>query len=358
MPIKLSKTDYKKLEVILENQDNNISISNFYIDMIDLSKQLSNKIQKEASVKSISGKTFIDTTLNLLEVEDREWFDSINKTYRLDNIKCLDIQEYKNNEYYKNIIPKATKNLNWELKYLSYKPYEVFVYKDTLNLENNIEQTFLGYFKERFSYLAVLQDNTIWMSVTPNEIETMKEPIKKASGDVLTYGLGLGYFPYMVHLKNNVSSVTIIEKDSNAIKLFKENILPLFEHKEKIKIINSDAIEYAKTTSKFDYAFVDLWHTANDGLELYVKIKNSECDKVKEYSYWIEDSIISICRRCMVSAIYEEINSIDNIKPELFEDKVINAYRNYIKDHVFENFDSIIKLLEKDTLINCLKSIK
>lgn len=50
-------------------------------------------------------------------------------------------------------------------------------------------------------------------------------------------------------------------------------------------------------------------------------MKNAESNKVKEYSYWIEDSLVSICRRCMVSAIYEELNSIESIKPETFEDK-------------------------------------
>ena len=66
MPIKLSKSDYKKLETIFENQDNNISLSNFYIDMIDLSKSIANKVQKETINKTINGKTFIDTTLDLL----------------------------------------------------------------------------------------------------------------------------------------------------------------------------------------------------------------------------------------------------------------------------------------------------
>lgn len=51
MPIKLSKSDYKKLETIFENQDNNISLSNFYIDMIDLSKSIANKVQKETKIK-------------------------------------------------------------------------------------------------------------------------------------------------------------------------------------------------------------------------------------------------------------------------------------------------------------------
>ena len=87
-------------------------------------------------------------------------------------------------------------------------------------------------------------------------------------------------------------------------------------------------------------------------------MKNAESNKVKEYSYWIEDSLVSICRRCMVSAIYEELNSIESIKPETFEDKVINTYRKYISESNLDNYESIIKLLKKENLINLLKFLK
>ena len=60
------------------------------------------------------------------------------------------------------------------------------------------------------------------MLITPNEIETMKKSISEATGNVLTYGLGLGYYAYMVSMKENVESVTIVEKDKEIIDLFKK----------------------------------------------------------------------------------------------------------------------------------------
>ena len=63
------------------------------------------------------------------------------------------------------------------------------------------------------------------MLVTPNEVETMKEAIEKAHGKVATYGLGLGYFPYMTSMMDSVESVTVVELDETeeAIRRFLED---------------------------------------------------------------------------------------------------------------------------------------
>ena len=55
------------------------------------------------------------------------------------------------------------------------------------------------------------------MLVTPNEVHTMKADIEKAHGKVLTYGLGLGYFPFMTSRKEEVTSVTVVERSSDVI---------------------------------------------------------------------------------------------------------------------------------------------
>ena len=53
------------------------------------------------------------------------------------------------------------------------------------------------------------------MSLNPYEIRTMENAIITARGKVLTLGLGLGYYAYMVHLKEEV-------KESEARQLAKE----------------------------------------------------------------------------------------------------------------------------------------
>ena len=133
------------------------------------------------------------------------------------------------------------------------------------------------------------------MSVTPNEINTMKEPIDNAFGKVLTFGLGLGYYSYMVSLKNNVESVTIVEKDQNVINLFNKYILPLFKTKAKINIINMDAYDFLEKVMNdgdYDFVFVDIYHDAKDGLEVYKKISTYEKKfKNTTFSYWIKKTL-------------------------------------------------------------------
>ena len=158
--------------------------------------------------------------------------------------------------------------------------------------DNFVEIPRVGYFEEEFEYLAVLENNNEWMLITPNEINTMKPVIDEVKGNVVTFGLGLGYFAYMTSIKDDVNSVTIVERDDNVIKLFEEHILPSFSNKNKIKIVKSDAFEFAKDMEGYDYAFVDLWHDVSDGVDLYLKMRSMEKENIK-YRYWIEDSLLS-----------------------------------------------------------------
>ncbi|MDY0404289.1 hypothetical protein P5G51_001635 [Virgibacillus sp. 179-BFC.A HS] len=133
------------------------------------------------------------------------------------------------------------------------------------------------------------------MTVTPNEIETMRDAVDKATGNVLTYGLGLGYYAYMVSEKDNVDNVTVVELNPNVIDLFKRYILPQFAHGDKISIIQADAFQYAKenmATGNYDIVFTDLWHDVSDGMDMYVKMKSFEknCPNA-QFLYWIEQSI-------------------------------------------------------------------
>lgn len=85
------------------------------------------------------------------------------------------------------------------------------------------------------------------MSVVLSEIESMKEPLERAAGKVITYGLGLGYYTFMASEKEDVESVTVVELNPHMISLFKKKLLPHFPHKEKVHIIEGDALVYIKS---------------------------------------------------------------------------------------------------------------
>ena len=182
--------------------------------------------------------------------KDNEDNQEVMEEYILKNLKCLDPKEYLNNQYAK-AIKASGRNGKYALRYIDYQPYQLFAYDD-IKINGYKEYSQIGYFNQKFSYLALTEGNNIWMSLNPNEIETMKPFINKGKGNVLVLGLGMGYVPFMLSLKNCVSKVTIVEKDQDIIDLFNKFIHPSFPNKEKTKIIKGDAIEFMKKQEDYD----------------------------------------------------------------------------------------------------------
>ncbi|AIQ51463.1 hypothetical protein [Paenibacillus sp. FSL R7-0331] len=208
----------------------------------------------------------------------------------------LDVHEYYDNPYFKNIkIPAATIGGS-ELKVEQYKPYEAFVCNDIITTSAGRMIPQIGFFETEFRFPAVLENNRIWMTITPNEIETMKEAVAGASGNVLTYGLGMGYYAYMASEKAEVRSVTIVDNNEDVIRLFRRHILPQFGNKHKITVIQADAFEYAEHQmpgGQYDFVFTDLWHDVSDGMDMYLRMKEYEpLSPNTQFMYWIEQSIL------------------------------------------------------------------
>jgi hypothetical protein len=104
----------------------------------------------------------------------------------------------------------------------------------------------------------------------------------------------------MASLKEGVKGITVVEWDKDIIHIFERYILPQFPQKGKVEIVAMDAFEYIEgkmPDEKFDFAFVDLWHDASDGLDAYLKIKKLEhCSCRTKFIYWAEDSLLSRIR--------------------------------------------------------------
>ncbi len=224
-------------------------------------------------------------------------------------IRVLDPAVYEADTYFQNIrVPQKKKN-GWTLTREHYRPYEGFVCGHTTRFGEWGEVPSVGYFTREFSFPAVMQDGLEWMAVKPNEIETMRAPLAAARGDVLTYGLGLGYYTYMASEKTEVRSVTVIERDPTVISLFREELLPQFPHGEKITVMEGDALLYAEREAParhFDTVFADIWHDTGDGLPLYLRLRRAEVGgRGTRYTYWIEDQLLSALRTMVFSALCE-----------------------------------------------------
>ena len=181
----------------------------------------------------------------------------------------------------------------FELGYASYRPYELFVADNLRAYPDGAVLPVLGYFTRPFAYPVLTENGREWMTATPNEINTIRPMAEAAHGHVLTLGLGLGYFAFHALLNPRVERVTAVERSADAIRLFRERILPAFPRPERLTILQADAFAAAPAlyqSGQYDFVFADLWHDAADGLPMYERLKHMEVPG-PEYRYWIEKTL-------------------------------------------------------------------
>lgn len=210
-------------------------------------------------------------------------------------VKLQHAQSFSCDEYYKNIKFPEISVGEWQFKLEAFKPYEAFLIDETQIQPDGTLLPQIGFFESEFCYPAVLQNGREWMTITPHEINSTKNAVSQSRGRVLTYGLGLGYFTYLASLKDEVESVTVAELDSSLIGLFEKYLLPQFPYRDKIRIVNTDAFDFAQKytqNGEFDFIFADTWHDPSDGVDMYLRFKALENNNSKTvYSYWIEKTL-------------------------------------------------------------------
>lgn len=280
------------------------------------------------------------------------------------NLQTLkyDVSELLNNPYYKNI-----KLNNVKLKDIGYVN-KVLQSRKCLTMSyvkytGRLLECYcdLGYFNKAVNIPILTENDNVWMSSTISEHRSMEEHVNKANGNVLTFGLGIGYYPYMCLLKDNVESITIIEVNQDIIDMFNKYILPQFKTDKKVEIIKGDMYDYynREFMSNFNYIFVDTWDSNEDGLVHYKKLMKTGIREAN-IGYWIEDSIIENTK--MLMAIYlkaiatntfvEVLNKFDGIN---YEDlKRIHKYFRGIDKTVTDPQDILNYIHDIDTIRNIL----
>lgn len=371
MKIDLNESDDEKVKRIAEIREMNSEVIGMYANYLIehpcfITKELVHDIINDCNVSEEYAYFVLLAAACGIDMENNERDAQITRSYFIPSIKILETKTYRENSYYKNIIIPEIKFGDWELKYEKYQPYEAFIYNDLVVDKDFREIPRLGFFNEEFLFPAVLESGNEWMTITPNEIETMQPVVEAVEGKVITFGLGLGYFAYMVSEKKQVECITVVEKNKEVISLFEKYILLQFPHKEKIEIISMDAFEYAQkhmAAENYDYAFVDMWHDSSDGVDMYLKMKKLEhLSPATKYLYWIEESILSNLRwyvfivlldkmetenRKNDSQAPEEIGtcivSCDDSK-ELYQqefERKLRAVSSYLEGENIHNFDEI-----------------
>ena len=310
MHFELNETENKKLLALFEQHEKNIDYLLYLRDLI----------WQEPHINSglfVNKNSFEIRTEYIKQVLENHKTDSsfISKNLPWDTQEVM-LDTFTNNPYYQALKNISFEEDGWKLSTKKMKAFTLFPYDEQYHYgSNSILKMSLGYFTKDYDYPTISLYDQEWMSLNPHEIRTMEMPIQVAKGKVLTLGLGLGYFAYMVHLKEEVKEVYIVEMDLELIKLFQKHLLPLFPYKEKIHIIKADALVYIDQINDRDYDFIfaDLWHDVSDGLPIYIKLQErfSKFTYTKRH-YWIENSLITYLRLLLIGVIKDEYYKVEN----------------------------------------------
>ncbi|RYD50482.1 MAG: hypothetical protein EOP60_11540 [Sphingomonadales bacterium] len=115
---------------------------------------------------------------------------------------------------------------------------------------------------------ALMRGNETWMSLTPFEIESQEVGVALSHGHVAIMGFGLGWCAAVTALRDEVTRVTVIERDKDVLALHRELDLSAQlpeTARAKLHIVKADAMEW-RPDAPVDLLMPDIWlPIVNDG---------------------------------------------------------------------------------------------
>ena len=122
---------------------------------------------------------------------------------------------------------------------------------------------------EIFKGMVHYQENP-WMSITPNELLTLRPSIKASKGHTVIAGLGLGWCLTETAKRKQVKQITLVEREPELVEWLLPRILAKMEpeHAAKVTTVTGDAWEVLPTLTA-DYAAIDIypgmgWNSIDD----------------------------------------------------------------------------------------------
>lgn len=186
------------------------------------------------------------------------------------------------------------------------------------------------------SYLATFlyQNDEVWMLDAPSEAETINPYAEKAFGNVLTFGLGIGYFPFMAMLNSKVKRITVIEKSKSVIEMFNQYIKPQFPKEIEFNIIEGDAFDWFNeaTLTRYDYIFVDIWQSNQDGLLVIEQLLEKYNPPFSKVNFWIETSCFEVLPT-LIFLYFEALSRQKSFKTEEHDyQRIVRKIDKYFKE--------------------------
>jgi hypothetical protein len=139
--------------------------------------------------------------------------------------------------------------------------------------------------------IPVLADKSLapWMSLTPNEVFTLRGQIRRAKGHVAMAGLGMGWAARKVLERKQVRTLTVFEKDQDVIDFFGKSLTDDFG--ARVVIHRDDA--YQVNWMQYDVALWDIWKGIGDAAwdDKYNVIKSSMIAAGKVCVGWTDGNV-------------------------------------------------------------------
>ncbi len=301
------------------------------------------------------GDAIRDAVYRIFEEEAAAPYESLMKRYTPEalaealfdaaavQIHRLPAETVLENPYYKAVRPVKGTAGAISLLTSDYVPYEMFqMYHEERPQVSPFATADIGFFEKPVTFPVLEEDGRVWMSVVHSEIASMAAGIAAAHGRVVTFGLGLGYYAFMAAAKDDVSHVTVIERNPDVIALFETYILPQFPFAEKIEIIEADAFQFLEETEDgaYDFGYADFWEGTEDGTLLYLKFLQKAKQFVKtKFAYWIESAFIDAYFRPAALACFRRASGWESFPFETPKD--IRRLQENFADFLSERVPSV-----------------
>lgn len=252
------------------------------------------------------------------------------------------------------------KNGDFSVKAHQYNKYELFFYDNAEIRDPGITVPKIGAADHGFKVPSVYINDEEMMSFATEMISGMKPFAEKAKGKVLVLGCGMGYFAYLVSLKDEVESVTIIERDPQVVKMFNELILPKFENSSKITVKEEDALAFMENCEDgaFDYCLADIWGSLVNVLP-YMLLKKI-CSKFSktQIDYYAEENLKYSAEFYVHQIIIQDYQRNNDLPvppvSEFMKDEQekIKFFTDLLSDEEISTAEDIEKLLTADNVID------
>ena len=345
MKFYLNEAEKEKLLALFNQHDINLDYIFNIIDALSKDYQLVSP-KEQTALKGKSEFEFRKEAFANFEKQIGYRNEFIKKNMMWDTV-ILKADHFYANPYLKALEKVSFNENDWSLVKAKTEAYKIVPLQEEYPFGSNYAlKMSLAMFDKDYVYPSIRLFDTEWMSLNPHEIRTMEVPIQLARGKVLTLGLGLGYFTFMAHLKEEVKEVHVVEMDVELINLFNKYLLPLFPHPEKIHIHKADAFHFIENIKDkdYDYIFSDLWHNVQDGVPAYLKLKKHFKDfTYTTCTYWIENSILVYLRFVVIEMMRNDYYDIHGDKYDELELFVRDKIKDYEVCNTYD-IDDILNL--------------